>query len=388
MVFKLLKKEVLPHEQVVYCKDYQSGLKGIIAIHNTALGPSLGGCRMHPYTTEEEALKDVLNLSRAMSYKAAFSGLQLGGGKSIIIGDPEKQKTPDLFRSFGNFVQSLNGKYIVAQDVGVTDQDLQYVSENTSFVIGKPKDKGGVGSPSTFTAKGVFYGLKSSAEWKLKKSSLKNVRVIIQGIGSVGKELMSLLLKEGAEVMVYDSKQTTLNALKKTHPQVRILSDKEVFTTPCDVFSPCALGGVLNEDTVETLNCSLVAGAANNQLKTPEIAKKLFDKNILYLPDFVINSGGLIYVAAFVDSAYPKPLSWIESKLKNIPSSLISICEASQKLSLSTRDVAFKLAMEKLTQARKNSSEVNALYDYKGLKQNWIKTSQKRPASEQKITKQ
>ncbi len=347
MIFKHLEKETLAHEQVVFCNDYKTGLKAIIAIHNTTLGPTLGGCRMYPYKSEEEALKDVLNLSRAMSYKSACAGLELGGGKSVIIGDPERDKTTELLYSFGNYIESLSGKYIVAEDMGIESQDLKCIGKKTSYVVGKPKEEGGAGSPSYFTAKGTFYGLKWGVESKLKKDSLKGVKVVIQGVGSVGIELMKLLLKEKAEVFVFDVKDEILKNISEHYPSAHILSSDKVFKTPCDVFAPCALGGIINDENLKFLNCSIIAGAANNQLKSPEISKKLIDKDILYLPDFIINSGGIIYVYSFFKSQ--KVESWVEFKLQEIPKILKSIYQFSKDKKISMMESALQFAMKKMT---------------------------------------
>ena len=356
MVFNYLEKEVLEHEQVVFCNDQKTGLKAIIAIHNTTLGPTIGGCRMYPYKTEEAALKDVLNLSRAMSYKSACAGLKIGGGKSVIIGDPDKDKTIDLLHSFGDYVESLSGKYTVARDLGIVDQDLKCVGERTSYVIGKPKEEGGSGSPSYCTAKGVFYGLKFGVQLRLNKDSLKNVKIVVQGIGSVGGELARLLVEEGAEVFVYDVRDDLLESMAKEYPSIHTISSDEVFKTPCDVFSPCALGGVINDETLKTLNCSLIAGAANNQLKSSEMSKKLLKKNILYLPDFILNSGGLIYVYSFFEPQ--KPRGWAESKLQEIPKSLKALCQSSKEQNISTVEAALQLAMQRIDQ---NSSPAEDL---------------------------
>ncbi|MDE0092663.1 MAG: hypothetical protein OXN83_05220, partial [Oligoflexia bacterium] len=193
MVFQALGKREQAHEQVIFCSHSETGLKGIIAIHSTALGPALGGCRMRPYKTEEQALEDVLRLSEAMSYKAALAGLQLGGGKSVIIADPEKEKVPELLWSFGVHIESLKGRYIVAKDMGITMEDLQYIGDQTSYVVGRPVQRGGVGDPSRSTATGVYHGIKSAVKWKLKKDSLKGLRIVIQGLGAVGSNLLEFL---------------------------------------------------------------------------------------------------------------------------------------------------------------------------------------------------
>jgi len=349
MIFKILEQEHLPHERVVFCNDYKTGLKAIIAIHSTKLGVALGGCRMYPYATEQEALKDVLNLSRAMSYKAVFAGLKLGGGKSVIIGNPPKDKNIELLHAFGEYVESFGGTYIVAKDVGITDTDLKYIGEKTSHVVGKPKDEGGAGSPSYFTARGVFLGLKLGVKLKLQKSTLKGIKITIQGVGSVGKELMKLLLKEKAEVFVSDINEKTLKSISELYPEVHILPLDQVMKVPCDVFSPCALGGVLNENSLNSLDCSIIAGGANNQLASVDISQKLFDKDILYLPDFILNSGGLIQSYAFIQSIDPLE-DWTEHKLQEIPVSLKSIYDSSKNQNISMTEAALQIAQQKIKQ--------------------------------------
>lgn len=349
MIFKRLEKENLPHEQVVFCKDKKTGLEAIIAIHNTSLGPTLGGCRMHPYASEEEALEDVLHLSEAMSYKSAFADLNLGGGKSVIIGDPSKDKTPELLRSFGKFVDSLGGKYTAAKDLGITEKDLECMGGVTPFVIGAPKESSGSGDPSSATAKGVFYALKWGVKEKLQRDSLKGVRVVIQGVGSVGKELMRFLLEESAELFIYDTQESVLANIKKQYPSVHLITKKEVFNTSCDVFAPCAMGAILNKETIETLDCSVIAGAANNQLESSQIGDAFFKKNILYLPDFVINSGGITYVYSFLEPK--KSESWVADKLKSLPDALTNIYLISQKEGISMERAALKFAVKKIQDA-------------------------------------
>ena len=299
---------------------------------------------MHPYKTEETALKDVINLSRAMSYKAALAGLDVGGGKSVIIGDPDKDKTPEMFRSFGIHVNSLGGRYIAAKDMGIQDKDLQFLGEKTSYVLGRPKEKGGSGDPSFCTARGIYEGMKTAVKWKLKKDSLQGLKIIVQGTGSVGRELVKHLVREKAEVLVSDIRSSVLNIVKKKFPSVKIISQEEIFSTPCDVFSPCALGSIINKSTVKNLDCSIIAGGANNQLSSPAMGQKLFDRGILYVPDFVINSGGLIFVYSYL---HPKKSSdWLEQKIQEIPASILKICKNSKKNHTSTTETALQLAQE------------------------------------------
>ena len=346
MVFTALDKRDQAHEQVVFCSDSETGLKAIIAIHSTALGPALGGCRMRSYQTEEQALEDVLRLSEAMSYKAAMAGLQLGGGKSVIIANPEKDKAPELLWSFGVQIESLKGRYIVAKDMGIDTEDLQYIGDQTSYVVGRPVQRGGVGDPSRSTAKGVYYGIKTAVKWKMKKDSLKGLRIVIQGLGAVGFNLLELLYSERAEILVYDIKSDVLEKAQARFSKVKIISEEEVFTTECDVFSPCSVGAIINEESLKTLKCSIIAGGANNQLSHPSIGKKLLDKQILYIPDFIINSGGLIYVSSYLSPK--KSNEWIENKIQGIAQTINKVCELSQSEAVDTAEMALILAKGKI----------------------------------------
>jgi leucine dehydrogenase len=284
------------HEQVVFCNDNDSGLKAIIAIHNTVLGPGLGGTRMWNYASEAEALTDVLRLSRGMTYKAAISGLNLGGAKAVIIGDANKDKSEALMRKFGRFVENLNGKYITAEDVGTTTQDMVYVNMETDSVCGLPESRGGGGDPSPVTAYGVYMGMKASAKKAYGTDSLAGKKIGIQGIGKVGMHLVELVSKENAEVYVSDINQASLDHAVKEY-NATVVNGDEMYNLDMDIFAPCALGGILNTENIEKLKCNVVAGAANNQLLDEnEHGLMLTKKGILYAPDFLINAGGLINV--------------------------------------------------------------------------------------------
>ena len=346
MVFKALSQREQAHEQVIFCSHSETGLKGIIAIHSSALGPALGGCRMRPYSTEEQALEDVLRLSEAMSYKAALAGLQLGGGKSVIIADPKKDKTPELLWSFGLHIESLKGRYIAAKDMGIDTEDLQYIGDQTSYVVGRPVQRGGVGDPSRSTAKGVYYGIKTAVKYQLKKETLKGLRIVIQGLGAVGFNLLKFLSFEEMEIFIHDINPMALEKAKTQFPKVKILSKEEVFTTECDILSPCSVGAVINEESLKKLKCSIIAGGANNQLNSPSIGKELLDKGILYIPDFIINSGGLIYVSSYMSPK--KSNEWIENKLKGISQTILKVCELSQSEQIDTANMALMLAKDKI----------------------------------------
>jgi len=292
------KIEEKNHEQVVFCSDKESGLRAIIAIHDTTLGPSLGGCRTWSYRNEEEALIDVLRLSRGMTYKSAAAGLNLGGGKAVIIGDSKKIKTESLFRAFGRFVQSLGGRYITAEDVGTTVCDMEFVRMETDFVTGIRRDLGGSGDPSSVTAFGVYHGIKSSLNRLTGHDSLDGKRLVVQGLGHVGFSLMQHLIPDGAIVIATDIDKENIKKVVSEYPSVKIVAPDDIYDISCDVYVPCALGGVVNDDTLPRLKCAIIAGSANNVLADEERhAMVLKEKNILYAPDFVISAGGLINVA-------------------------------------------------------------------------------------------
>jgi len=285
------------HEQVVFFSDKLTGLRAIISIHNTNLGPALGGCRMWNYANDEEALTDVLRLSRGMTYKAAVAGLPLGGGKSVIIGDAKKDKTPQMMQAMGRMVEKLNGLYIVAEDVNTTVEDMCNINQHTNHVVGLPatgEDAAG-GNPSPLTALGVFMGLKAAVEHRLGKTDLTGVRVAVQGLGNVGYNLCERLHAEGAILTVTDIDtgriQQAVSELGAT-----AVGLEEIYAQDVDVFAPCALGGIVNDKTLSVLKASVVAGAANNQLAEMKHGDALKDMNVLYAPDYVINAGGLINV--------------------------------------------------------------------------------------------
>jgi len=286
------------HEQVVFCQDKQTGLRAIIAIYSTALGPALGGTRFYPYPSEEDAVHDVLELSRAMAYKNALAGLDLGGGKSVIWGDPEKDKTEALLRAYGRFVESLGGRYYTACDVGTYVQDMDTVARETRFVTGRSPAYGGAGDSSVLTAYGVVQGMRAAATHLWGTASLAGRRVGIAGLGKVGKHLTEHLLDDGASIVGTDVSEQALDWARRNHPEVDLVADaKALIIEDIDVYAPCALGGALNDDTVPVLRAKIVCGGANNQLAHPGIEKMLADRGILYAPDYVVNSGGVIQVA-------------------------------------------------------------------------------------------
>ena len=284
------------YEEVVFFHDRPTGLRAIVAIHSTALGPSLGGTRYYPFPSEEEALTDVLRLAKGMTYKAAVAGLDLGGGKAVIIGDPKRHKTEEQLRAYGRFIESLGGRYITAEDIGTSREDMDMVRRETRWVTGVSKRLGGSGDPSPVTAYGVLQGLKACAEEALRTSSLEGVRVVVQGVGKVGYALVKHLTQAGAIVTVADM---DVDAVARAINEfgVETVEPAKAHAVECEIYAPCALGGVIRDDTIPNLKCKIVAGAANNQLERPEHGEALADLGILYAPDFVINAGGLINVA-------------------------------------------------------------------------------------------
>ena len=286
------------HEQVVFCQDRHTGLKAIIGIYSTALGPALGGTRFYPYATEEDALTDVLNLSRGMAYKNALAGLDLGGGKAVIWGDPAQIKSEGLLRAYGRFVESLHGRYYTACDVGTYVPDMDVIARETGYVTGRSIEHGGAGDSSILTAWGVYQGMRAAAEHTWGSPTLAGRRVGIAGLGKVGKYLAGHLIEDGAAVVATDVNETALSWARSTYPQIDLVADTQaLITADIDVYAPCALGGALDDDTVAALRAKVVTGGANNQLAHPGIEKLLEERGILYTPDYVVNAGGVIQVA-------------------------------------------------------------------------------------------
>ena len=285
------------HEQVSFWQDPESGLRAIIAIYSTALGPALGGTRFYPYATEDDALSDVLNLSKAMAYKAACAGIDLGGGKAVIIGDPSTDKTEALLRSYGRFVQSLGGRYFTACDVGTYVEDMDVIALESSYVTGRSPAHGGAGDSSILTAYGVFQGMRAAAQVAWGSATLKGRRVGVAGVGKVGHHLVEHLLEDGASIVVADVNRDAVDRVRLLHPEVDVVDPDALVTQSMDVYAPCALGGAISDDVVGELQAKVVCGAANNQLAHPGIEKQLEDRGVVYAPDYVVNSGGLIQVA-------------------------------------------------------------------------------------------
>ncbi len=309
------------YEQLVFCHDRGTGLKAIIAIHDTTLGPALGGCRMYPYNTEEEAIVDVLRLARGMTYKAAASGLNLGGGKSVIIGDPDTDKSEELFRSFGRYIETLGGRYITAEDVGTSTEDINNIQVETSHVVGVDVTYGGSGDPSPFTALGVLQGMRACVEEVFGTTSLYDRTVAVQGLGHVGWHLCELLHKEGASLFVTDLREEVVERAKREFGAKAVEPD-EILSVPCDILAPCAMGAVINDETLPKLRCRIVAGSANNVLLEARHGEELARRGVLYAPDYVINAGGLINVAdeleGYNERRATKRVMRIEDRIRRI----------------------------------------------------------------------
>jgi leucine dehydrogenase len=345
--FELIEKHGDDHEQVVFCRNKDAGLKAIIAIHNTALGPALGGTRMWNYQTEEEALIDVLRLSRGMSYKAAAAGLNLGGGKAVIIGDPKRDKTETMFRAFGAFVNSLGGAYITAEDVGTSEKEMEYVFMETPFVTGIPAAFGGSGDPSPYTAHGVYMAIKASAKEKLNTDSLNGLRINVQGLGNVGSHLVDFLVAEGAHVTVADIDIVRIKTISDKHKDIKVLDPEAIIIGDCDVFAPCALGAVINDKTISKLKCKIVCGGANNQLAEHRHGDALRELGILYAPDFVANAGGLMNV--FVElEGYSSDRAF--DKTKQVYDSMMKVFKMAKDEGVPTHVAANRVAEKRLAQ--------------------------------------
>lgn len=342
----------MDHEQVVFCQDKATGLRAIIAVHNTVLGPSLGGTRMWKYNNETEALRDVLRLSRGMTYKSAISGLNLGGGKAVIFGDSRTDKSEALFRRFGQFVDSLGGKYITAEDVGISTRDIELVSMETEHVAGLPEYRGGGGDPSPVTAYGVYMGMKAAMKHQSGSESLTGKKIMVQGVGHVGQYLVELLVKEGAKVMVSDIHDDKIEAVRSKHA-VEVVDKDKVYDVEMDVYSPCALGATVNDETLSRLKCSIIAGAANNQLASEAVhGKAVMDKGIVYAPDFLINAGGIINCYSEV-IGYNRDMAY--SQTENIYNTALDIFRKSASENIPTYLAANRMAEDRIARI----SEIN-----------------------------
>jgi len=344
------RMETHDHEEVLFSFDRTTGLRAIIAVHDTTLGPALGGTRMWPYATEAEALHDVLRLSRGMTYKSALAGLDLGGGKAVIIGDARTDKTEAMFRRFGRFVDSLNGRYITAEDVGMSTTEMVNIRKETNYVAGLPEEMGGSGDPSPVTAYGVFCGMKAAAKTAYGTDNLSGRKVAIQGAGNVGRYLVGHLVQEGAIVYLTDIHDDKLAAIKAEHPAVNIVKPDAIYDVDMDIYSPCALGATVNDETLTKLKCSVIAGAANNQLADEKKhGLAVMERGILYAPDFLINAGGIIN-CAWERKGYNRKAAL--NQTENIYNTAMSIFKRSQEEKIPTYLAANEAAEHRVRSMR------------------------------------
>lgn len=341
-IFEYMEK--YDYEQLVFCHDNTSGLKAIICIHDTTLGPALGGTRMWTYANEDDAVLDALRLGRGMTYKAAAAGLNLGGGKAVIMGDPGKDKSEELFRAFGRYVQSLNGRYITAEDVGTSVQDMDWVHLETDFVTGVSAAYGSSGDPSPMTARGVWRGMKAAAKEVYGSDSLQGKTVAVQGLGHVGYNLCRYLHEDGAQLIVTDINAENVNRVCNEYG-AKAVDPKDIFAVDAEIFAPCALGAVINDETISQFKFKIIAGAANNVLKEERHGEEVHARGILYAPDYVINAGGLINVADELEGYnYDRALKKVESIYDNIA----KVIEIAKRDNIPTYRAADRMAVERI----------------------------------------
>jgi leucine dehydrogenase len=341
------------HEQIVFCHDKDTGLKAIIGIHNTVLGPALGGTRMWKYTNEWEALNDVLRLSRGMTYKSAISGLNLGGGKAVIIGDAKTDKTPEMMVKFGQFIHSLSGKYITAEDVGTTTPDMDLIRDVTPYVTGISEARGGSGNPSPVTAYGVYMGMKAAAKQQFGSDSLAGKKVLVQGTGHVGETLIDYITKEGGIVFISDINEAKMQEVSAKYGATIYSGD--IYSADVDIYAPCALGATVNDETINKLKAKVIAGAANNQLANEVVhGKMLQEKGILYAPDFLINAGGIINVYAEIVK-YDKAEAM--RRTENIYNTTLEIFNFAAANGITTQQAAMSIAQKRIDDRKKEMAK-------------------------------
>lgn len=350
-IFKYMEK--YDYEQLVFCQDEASGLKAIIAIHDTTLGPALGGARMWTYASEENAIEDALRLARGMTYKNAAAGLNLGGGKTVIIGDPFKDKNEEMFRALGRFIQGLNGRYITAEDVGTTVTDMDLIHEETNYVTGISPAFGSSGNPSPVTAYGVYRGMKAAAKEAFGFDSLEGRTISVQGLGNVAYKLCEYLHNEGAKLVVTDINQAAIDRVVNDFGATAV-APEEIYSQEVDIFSPCALGAILNDETIPQLKAKVVAGSANNQLQDSRHGDYLHELGIVYAPDYVINAGGVINVA---DELYGYNSERAMKRVEGIYDSIEKIFTISKRDGIPTYVAANRLAEERIARVSKSRSQ-------------------------------
>ena len=348
MDFETLYEE--GHEQVVFFSDSSCNLKAIVAIHNTILGPALGGTRMWPYSSTDEAVTDVLRLSKGMTYKSSISGLNWGGGKAVIIGNPTKDKSEALLRSYGRFIESLNGRYITAEDVNMTVRDIEHIFVETTFAVGVPTERGGAGDPSPYTAKGVFRGMEATCCQAFGSRSIEGKTVALQGVGSVGANLGKILHGHGAKIFFTDISASNVEKFKEMVPSAEWVDPDDIYDVDCDIYSPCALGATINDQTIERFKCKVICGAANNQLAEPYHGKILKDIGIIYGPDYLVNAGGLMNVSIEFEG-------WSEGKVSRMVDTIfdttLKIFKISDEQNIPIAEATDMLAESRLEEVKK-----------------------------------
>lgn len=349
---KIEEIKVPDYERVLHATDPETGLNAFIGVHNTKLGPALGGMRMWPYANEAAALEDVLRLSKGMTYKSAVAQTGLGGGKSVIMGDPKKLKTPALLAAMGRFIDTLGGLYITAEDVNIGVSDLKIVRQSTRWVTGLAREEGSSGNPSPYTARGIYLGIKVCLEEAFGSANVKGRSFAVQGTGAVASTVIDLLIADGAKVTICDISEEKVERVRQRHPGIAVVAPDAIYDVACDVFAPHALGGILNDNTIPRLKCKVVAGAANNQLAENRHGDALRARGILYAPDFVINAGGIINVGCELeDGGYNEDRAL--KKIDNIATALRAVFAESKKKNISTGDAAVSLAQSIIAQGKK-----------------------------------
>lgn len=344
-IFEEMKKS--DTEQIIFNYSKDTGLKAIIAINDTTLGPAVGGCRMLDYNSTDEALLDVLRLAQGMTYKCALAGANYGGGKTVVIGNPKTDKSDMLLRDLGRFINTLNGRYYTGGDVGTTSEDMVHISKETDYVFSLPKEYGGYGDSGKPTAYGVYTAMKAAIKFESGNDSLEGLTVAIQGAGKVGGKLVDYLLEEGAKVIISDKNEEHIETLKFQYPEIQVVDTDEIYDQECDIFSPCALGAVINDETIGRLKCKIIAGAANNQLAEEKHGEMLHEKGIIFAPDFVINSGGFISASDSVDFGDVNP-ERVMSRTREIYDLVYSILERSKEEDIPTFQIAKTMAEENI----------------------------------------
>ncbi|WP_077618729.1 branched-chain amino acid dehydrogenase [Bacillus sinesaloumensis] len=350
-IFSYMEK--YDYEQLVFCQDKQSGLKAIIAIHDTTLGPALGGTRMWTYASEEDAIEDALRLAKGMTYKNAAAGLNLGGGKTVIIGDPRKDKNEEMFRAFGRYIQGLNGRYITAEDVGTTVADMDIIHEETDFVTGISPAFGSSGNPSPVTAFGVYRGMKAAAKEAFGTDSLEGKVVAVQGVGNVAYTLCKYLHEEGASLIVTDINKDAVDRAVRDFG-AKAVDPNEIYSVECDIYAPCALGATVNDETIPQLKAKVIAGSANNQLKESRHGDIIHELGIVYAPDYVINAGGVINVA---DELYGYNQERALKKVESLYDTIEKVIEIAKRDGIPTYQAADRLAEERIERMRNSRSQ-------------------------------